>query len=172
MLNNLTSKVIKGYASSKLAKGDNNDCFVRAMASSTDVNYNIVHKFVEDKFQRVYGKGTPNLMITTNMMKYEENGMVIGDCKFDVRCLSKRELTNQYKVKGEVINRKKTVKSFISSNPKGTFVVTVAGHAFTVKDGDIIDNHDEEFRPTRKVLSAYKIEDVTPKKNIQLEFEF
>jgi hypothetical protein len=172
MLNNLTSKVIKGYANSKLAKGDDNDCFVRAMASSTDVNFDTVHKFVEEKFDRTYGKGTKTIMIATNMMKYEDKGMVIGDSKFDVRCLSKKELTNQYKVKGEIINRKKTVKSFISSNQIGTFIVTVAGHAFTVKNGDIIDNNDEEFRPTRKVLNAYKIEDVTPKKNIQLEFEF
>ena len=41
--------------------------------------------------------------------------------------------------------------------PKGTFIVGVSGHAFTVQDGLLIDNAGEEFRPTRKVDSAFKI---------------
>ena len=49
------------------------------------------------------------------------------------------------------------VKSFIKDNPKGTFIVGVAGHAFTVKDGTLIDNADEKFRPTRKVTSVFQL---------------
>ncbi len=37
-------------------------------------------------------------------------------------------------------------------------LVLVAGHAFTIEDGVLIDNRGEEFRPTRKVTGAYKVE--------------
>ena len=57
-------------------------------------------------------------------------------------------------------------KSFIKDNPKGTYILGVSKHAFTIKDGQLIDNKGEEFRPTRKVESAFKI---TPEvTNVQL----
>jgi hypothetical protein len=73
---------------------------------------------------------------------------------------------NRYKLKGEIIDRKKTVKSFIKDHQKGTYIVTVSKHAFVVKDGNLIDNFGEEFRPTRKVDGAYRIN--VPEKTIQL----
>ena len=45
----------------------------------------------------------------------------------------------------------------MKDNPQGTFIVGVSKHAFTVKDGLLIDNAGEEFRPTRKVQSVFQI---------------
>jgi hypothetical protein len=153
------STEIKGYSNSSIAKKENNDCFVRAVASATDVNYDIAHKYVADVFGRKEKQGTHFTSVT--MMKLEDDGMEIGNKKVKVKVMSKKEITNTYKLKGEEIQRQKTVKSFISSYPTGTYIVGVAGHAFTVKDGVLVDNIGEEFRPTRKVQSAFRM--TTPK---------
>ena len=38
---NLTTKSIKGIQQSKIAKNENNDCFVRALAAATDQDYDL-----------------------------------------------------------------------------------------------------------------------------------
>ena len=57
MLKNFKS----GYAvsgSDQTAKGETNDCVVRAIANACDVNYNQAHKYVADKFDRKKEKGS------------------------------------------------------------------------------------------------------------------
>lgn len=154
---NLTSKSIKGIVNSEIAKNEKNDCFVRALAAATDMDYDTTHQEVKDQFGRVNNKGTENHMIIGQMLNAEENGLVIGDNRFSVKVLGKARTHNTYKLYGEIIKRKKTVKSFIKDNPKGNYVVTVSKHALAIVDGKLIDNKGEEFRPTRKVDGAYKI---------------
>ena len=158
------SNEVKGYSNSKIAKGEKNDCFVRALAAATGSHYDSAHSYVKETFNRENGKGTQ--FVSLQMMKLEENGMNVGGKDFKVKVLPTEKITNKYKLYGEIVKRQKTVKSFIKDNPKGTFIVGVSEHAFTVKDGVLIDNAGEEFRPTRKVTSAFKI---TPEvENIQL----
>ena len=154
---NLTSKSIKGIVNSEIAKNEKNDCFVTALAAATDMDYDTTHQEVKDQFGRVNNKGTENHMIIGQMLNAEENGLVIGDKRFSVNVLGKTRTHNTYKLYGEIIKRKKTVKSFIKDNPKGNYVVTVSKHALAIVDGKLIDNKGEEFRPTRKVDGAYKI---------------
>lgn len=161
------SEAIKGYSISKVASKEKNDCFVRAIASATDTVYDTAHEYTKEVFGRKNGQGT--MFTSLTMMKLEEEGMVIGDKKFKVKVLGKSNITNAYKLHGDVILRKKTVKSFIQSYPKGTYIVGVSKHAFTIKDGVLIDNQGEEFRPTRKVDSAFKITNKTAPRNIQLK---
>jgi len=149
------SNEIKGYQTSEIAKNEKNDCFVRAVAAATGSHYDSAHKYVKENFNRENGKGTE--LVGLHMMNLEENGMNINGQKFNVKVLPTDKITNKYKLYGEIVKRKKTVKSFIKDNPKGTFIVGVSKHAFTVKDGQLIDNAGEEFRPTRKVDSAFKI---------------
>ena len=91
------------------------------------------------------------------MMELEEKGMNINGKDFKVKVLPTEKITNSYKLYGEIVKRKKTVKSFIKDNPKGTYVVGVAGHALTIKDGEVFDWNANKFKPTRKVQSAYEI---------------
>ena len=88
-----------------------------------------------------------------------EKGFELGGKSFRTKVLGSNKIKNSYKLYGEIVKRKKTVKSFIQDNPKGTFIVGVSKHAFTVKDGVLIDNVGEEWRPTRKVDSAFEIKD-------------
>ena len=164
---NLTSNSIKGIKHSEIAKNENNDCFVRALAAATDMDYDTTHQEVKEQFGRVDKRGTENHMIIGQMLNAESNGLLIGDKKFNVKVLGKSRTHNSYKLYGEIIKRKKTVKSFIKDNPKGSYVVTVSKHALAVVDGKLIDNKGEEFRPTRKVDGVYKI--IKPvSKDIQL----
>lgn len=149
------SNEIKGYSNSTIAKDEKNDCFVRAVAAATGSNYDSAHEFVKKEFDRKKGKGTQ--FVATAMQKLEKSGFTIDNREFKIKVLPKGRITNQYKLYGEIVNRKKTVKSFMKDNPKGTFIVGVSKHAFTVKDGMLIDNAGEEFRPTRKVDSVFQI---------------
>ena len=81
----------------------------------------------------------------------------IGKSETTFEVLPEDKKVNYYKLHGEVIKRQKTVKSFIQDNKKGTFLVLVSKHAFVIKDGVLIDNRGEEFRPTRKVQDAFKV---------------
>ena len=100
------------------------------------------------------------------MKEIEESGIAIGDVIAKVKVLKGLDIKNRYKLYGELVDRKKTVKSFIKDHPKGNYIVTVSKHAFALKDGKLIDNKGEELRPTRKVDGAYEI--LLPKDSIQL----
>ena len=53
-----TSEAIKGYDNSVIAKSENNDCVVRAIASAFGIDYDQSHQIVRDTFGRKFGKGT------------------------------------------------------------------------------------------------------------------
>ena len=146
---------IKGYTHSEIAKKEKNDCFVRALASATGVDYDTSHKFSKDYFGRKDKKGV--YFTSGTIEPLEKDGLDIGNKSFDFKVLGKGRVTNAYKLYGEMVYRQKTVKSFIKDNPKGTFIVGVSGHVFTIQDGTLIDNADEKFRPTRKVTSVFQL---------------
>lgn len=149
------SKEILNLATNELAKNETNDCVVKAIATATETSYNDAHDFAKNFLMRNDRKGTHLDMFIPNICKEE---MSVGKKKVTFDKLSKSKITNRYKVKGEIFDRQKTIKSFIKDNKKGTFIVTVAGHALTIKDGMLIDNAGEEFRPTRKVQGALKVQ--------------
>ena len=152
-------KVNNKYASfdSELARSEKNDCVVRSVASAADVTYRTAHKFCKDVFGRTDKRGTNNVNIVSQMLIAETSGIELEGKKFSVRVLGKGEIKNRYKLKGEVIFRKKTLKSFIASHMKGTYLVMIANHALTVKDGEVYDWNSNKFKPTTKVLSGYEL---------------
>ena len=147
------------YASfdSQLAKAEKADCFVRSLAVAADVDYDTAHKVAKEVFGRKDKQGTLNAMITTMFLKAEQAGLDLGKKKVEVRVLGKRDIKNMYKLKGEVVWRQKTLKSFMETHKTGSYIVTVAKHALAVKDGELLDWDKMAFKPTRKVQAAYKI---------------
>lgn len=143
----------------QLAKAERNDCVVRSLASATGVSYRTAHTFCKDEMGRENKKGVNNLLMTTRFIKAEEEGLTLDNKEFSIRKLGKKEIKNKYKLHGEVIWRKKTLKSFMQSHPKGTYLVLVAKHALTVKDGELLDWDNNKFEPTRKVMDAYQIDE-------------
>ena len=152
--------VNKAYSSfdSNLAKNEKNDCFVRALAVATGSAYETAHEKAKSSFGRPDKKGTPSENIVAQMLNYEQSGMTIGDNTYKVTVLGNKDTKNVYKLYGEKVLRQKTLKCFIESHPKGTYIVTVAKHALTVKDGEVMDWNSNKFLPTRKIQGAYKID--------------
>lgn len=149
------SQEVLNLATNELAQKENNDCVVKAIATATGASYNDAHDFAKNYLMRRDRDGTLLTTFAPNICKEE---MTVGRKKVTFDKVTKNRITNRYKVKGEIFDRQKTIKSFIKDNQKGTFIVTVAGHALTIKDGMLIDNVGEEYRPTRKVQGALKVE--------------
>ena len=155
-----TGNAIKGYNESNLAKGETNDCVVRAFASSFEVSYDYAHKYVANEFGRKPRKGTygtasklvemaDNLFGVNGKRVYpvghRYNSWMFGSLSYDV------------KVKGVIKRRNMTVGTFVKQNPKGTFFVIVNRHAFTIKDGVVIGNREDAIKTKRIMKSAFQI---------------
>lgn len=156
------------YSKATKAAGEKNDCSVRAIATAVGVEYNDAHVYMKEVLKRVNKKGAVNMV--GNIMRAAKKNPVqkIADKEFEYEYIQRSNLRNVYKLYGEKVARKKTVKSFMDSFRDGTYLVFVSKHVFTVKDGVLIDNAGEEFRPTRKVVDAVKV--IVKEATQQLEF--
>lgn len=143
-----------------MLKQKRDDCVVRSLVSATGVSYRTAHKYCKETLGRVDKKGTPNVTMFAAFKKAEKAGMQIGNKNFSISKLGTYDIKNLYRLKGQDIFRKKTLKSFIESHPKGTYLVLVAKHSLTVKDGELLDWKNNRFEPTRKVMGAYKLEEI------------
>jgi hypothetical protein len=66
-------------------------------------------------------------------------------------------LSYDVKVKGVIKRRDMTVGTFIKKNPKGTFIVLVRQHAFTIKDGVVIGNYEDAVKTKKIMRCAFQI---------------
>ena len=162
-------ELVAKEVTSKVSKSD---CFPRSLSVATGISLRTSYSICRDVFKREDGKGTSSAMINEVFAKAEkEGGLELDGKTFKIRKCNEDETKNLYKVKGEVIARKKTLKSFIQSNQKGTFIVLVAKHALVVEDGKLLDWKGMAFLPTRKVLEAFEVKGEKVKTG-QLEFDF
>ena len=60
-------------------------------------------------------------------------------------------------VKGRKVLRHTTTGSFVKKYPVGTYIVTVRGHAFTIKDGVVIGNLADGKQMKKRINGAWKI---------------
>ena len=155
-----TGNAIKGYTESVIAKGETNDCVVRAFASSFDVSYDYAHKYVADEFGRNPRKGTYGTV--SKLVKMSDNLVRVNGkkiCPLGVRHndYMLKSLMYDVTVKGVTKKRNMTVGTFVKQNPKGTFFVLVRGHAFTIKDGVVIGNPEDAIKTKRPMRAAFEI---------------
>jgi hypothetical protein len=155
-----TGTAIKGYSDSKIAKGETNDCVVRAFASAFEITYDRSHKYVAENFGRkprqgTYGTSTGLVRMsdkktTLNYKKVYPLGKRVSDTMFG-------SLVYDVKVKGVTTRRNMTVGTFVKKYPIGTFLVIVKQHAFTIKDGVVIGNHEDAVKTKKVVKCAFRI---------------
>jgi len=156
----------------KKAKGEKNDCAVRAFMNGFDISYDEAHSLIESEFNRKKGKGTFNCANTMrevftdkDALRYEENkklpAKVVNGRKLvflgNNPLVSNRNilLNKSYpkKVYDEETGTYKkeyagyTVGKFIQQHQFGTYIILVAKHALAVKNGVLIDNinHDDDL---------------------------
>jgi hypothetical protein len=166
MLKNFKS----GYAvsgSDQTAKGETNDCVVRAIANACDVNYSQAHKYVAETFNRKKGEGTFNFMSTLDNVKemtFDEVGQL--DMFNDGITRKVKSLGHGPKQGGELINPKYkhkpvayTVKAFAQRFKKGNFIICVNKHALAINNGVVVDNGNYQFDGYRRVVeAAYQVQ--------------
>ena len=147
--------IIKGISDSIIAKSENNDCVVRAIATATDMDYDSAHKFTKEIFKRKNKKGTYGFVSTINLLS-RENKQINGK---SVKTITEEYNTMLYyvTVKGRKVLRHTTTGSFVKKYPVGTYIVTVRGHAFTIKDGVVIGNLADGKQMKKHINGAWKI---------------
>ena len=140
---------------SLLAKGEKNDCVVRACANAFNITYDIAHKFVAVEFKRKARKGTKNVFSTFS---------ALGKVAFDLFQDTLFPITKEYKLKcvNKPVNASYThkqvaytVKTFCAQFSKGTYIVLVNKHALVIKNGIVVDNPNNRFEGYRRVVMGY-----------------
>ena len=148
---------------SSLALNEKNDCAVRAFANAFNISYDVAHAFTADKFKRKAKKGTRNMFKTLAELGFATFDLFSDTLFPETRTFSIHPLTRSKT--GKVVNHaykhkevSHTVKTFCAEFNKGTFIVIVAKHALTIKDGIVIDNPNYRFEGYRRIVeSAVKI---------------
>lgn len=141
-------EVAKAEVATK-AKGENNDCAVRAVANAFGVEYDVAHEFVEKQFNREKGKGTKGFIPGLKALAGTE--IFPGKTVELVGLGTKQPLTPEQAQKQNVYLNEKypkgggtfasfTVGKFLKQHPKGSFILVVPKHALCVQDGVMIDN--------------------------------
>ena len=152
--------------SSEIAKGEKNDCVVRAIANACDVNYEQAHQYCAETFDRKKGKGTQlftTLLKTNSEMVFDEVGQLDLFAQGIKRNV--KHLGDMPKMGGKLNNPKYkhkkvayTVKEFAQRFNKGNYILEVAKHALAVKDGVVVDNGNYQVGGYRRpVQSAFQI---------------
>ena len=131
---------IKGYSESQLAKSETRDCVVRAFAAALDWDYDKSHRFVSKEFLREPKSGTKRFIPTMNQMVLEG------------RKLSRK------KIKTILDPSIKTVGQFVKWYDRGTYIIVISGHAFTIKDGQVVGgNWNDAQRMRCQIKGVWKI---------------
>jgi len=139
---------------SLIAKGEKNDCVVRACANAFNITYDVAHGFVAKEFKRKARKGTKKVYNT-----FKE----LGKVSFELFQDSLFPITKEYKLGcvNKPINKdythkavKYTVKTFCAKYSVGTFIVLVNKHALVIKNGIVVDNPNNRFNGYRRVVES------------------
>ena len=144
---------------SSLALNEKNDCVVRAFANAFNVTYDVAHAFAADKFKRKAKKGTRNMFQTLAELGFATFDLFSDTLFPETRTYGIHPLARSKS--GKVVNTSythkevnHTVKTFCTQYNKGTYIVIVAKHALTIKDGIVIDNPNYKFEGYRRIVES------------------
>jgi hypothetical protein len=143
------------YSDSLLAKGEDNDCVVRAVASAFEVSYEIAHTWVASTFNRVPRKGTRRFSSIMHSLT-EAFGKSIRDLRTSSIYFGKGMYT-YYKQYGKINERHMTVLTFMRDHPFGKYILVTKRHAFSLIDGVIVGTFSDPQRLRKRLESAFKI---------------
>jgi len=133
---------IKNYLDSPIAKKETNDCVVRAFAAAADWSYDVAHKFIATEFGRQPRKGTPKFK-STMVRLVSEN-----------RRINRKKLTTISSTEMKNGSSRMTVGQFVKWYDKGTFIIVIASHAFSIRDGVVIGGNKEDSKRMRCIIKG------------------
>lgn len=133
---------IKNYEDSKLAKSETRDCVVRAFAAAFDIEYDKAHAFVGKEFGRQFRKGTQRFNQTMTKLSNDRRRLNYKMIKTISSTTIKRGTSRM------------TVGSFVKDYDKGTYIIVITGHAFTVRDGEVIGGNSCDASRMRCIVKG------------------
>lgn len=143
-----TAQAVEGYKESKIAKSENRDCVVRAIAASFEIAYDTAHEFCKDIFHRNNRCGTANTIYKfSKFLKETKNWAFSKEVTI---------LDDNFVWYGDT-KRRMTLLTFVKNNSKGNYLIIVRGHALALKDGVLVGNSNEHKHLRRRIDIAYKI---------------
>ena len=173
-------KFRSGYAAiteaDVVAKGEQNDCVVRAFMNAAQITYTAAHRIVADTFNRKPGRGTVGTIgilrqridagdIVIPGRRIEFLGSNMSGVAFTKQQAAERQrLINPKYPKGNGTFAAFTVGKFLAQHTTGAYIVIVKGHALAIRDGLMFENANEldhlfvtTGRDQRRVVAAFKI---------------
>ena len=171
-----TNDAIKEYRNSVVAKSEDNDCVVRALAAVTDSTYEESHTYIKKTFKRINGNGTPNF---DTIMKKNIGKRILG-VKYKrltnhitttyIKTVKDKYWGTVHKMKttldskyyplittyGKTRASQMTVKTFLSDYNVGSYLIHVRGHCFAIIDGVVIGNVCDSRKLKARIINAYK----------------
>ena len=131
---------VKG-ADSTLARNENNDCVVRALAAMADVSYEQAHEYAAGVLDRKPRRGVRSSIL---LAQIKDRGGLLG-CD-----LVKVKAETRYKNAGRPVTRQMTTQTFFKRAPENrTFLVVVRGHIFCFKNGEVVGGNVDDAIPSR-----------------------
>ena len=163
-------------AADVVAKGEQNDCVVRAFMNAAQMTYTAAHEMVARVFGRKPGHGTFGTIGILRTVIERKEEIVPGrsieclgvnmagiDCTKSLAA-EKGVLINPRYPKGNGRFAPFTVGKFLQQHTTGAYIVIVKGHALAIRDGIMYDNMDQldrlfmtTGRDQRRVVAAFKI---------------
>ena len=153
-----------GNDDTPLAKSEANDCVVHAIAKAFDINYDVSHAFCRGFFNRKNRGGTRavELMLKKVWRLFDKHISQIGmSYQSDYEGFWSRDgkkMVWPYKVKGVTKYAKYTVGKFLKDYPKGTYLILIKGHVFTIIDSVVYGNQEDARSLKVRIKSVFKVE--------------
>ena len=123
-------------------KRETNDCVVCAVAFSFDMDYDTAHKFTSKIYKREKRKGVRAYPF------HRLNDVIVNDgISFNGKTL--RNIKTRRRSSGKT--RGITVGTFVKLHPVGSFLMSVRGHSFAIKDS-IIHGNPEDYTKKRVIV--------------------
>ena len=152
------------YYYSILSRGETNDCVVRAFASAFDISYDEAHDFCRLTLGRKNGHGTHGtLQLLSSGEAFGRKVVQLGESYPGVvktpastRLFTKYRNRN-YRGEMETTYRDMTVGTFLKTFTKGTYILRVNAHMFTVKNGVVYGNPQDALQIRTRIIHAFQV---------------
>lgn len=144
---------------SEVALKDKSNCTVYAFASSFNIDYETASREMTKRFGRIPKKGVPLDRLVGEFVAMKETGEVIEGRKV-TEVITQPKKQTKWKLGGDYKLRKTRLKTFLKEYKEGTFYVVMRQHAFTIKDGIVIDTITREYPEKVIIKYAFRIETV------------
>lgn len=140
--------------SQSLIAWEDNDCTVWAFYYALRTSYDQSHKLCREYFHRECKKGVRGFdFLMRSLIKvqfdFERKGLF--------KEVTRQKARTVQKVGEEYLERKTSIKTFLSNNPVGTFMLSVRGHTVAVIEGCLMEAPGVRESLGRRVLYAYEL---------------